>query len=397
MIDCHPHVRPARSCMRRWLGRRCAASSAGASSAWCWTSMPSRARTPSWDASPSGWRWCARARAGRCFVTFTICRAQQQPLTSTTPPRPSRRAAALRGAPDDVQPGVAPQVGRRGDARAGGLHPRRAAANVPSPLPQPRGAPATLLQLFWLRAHGRARVHAAQGYGGLVPGWAGPTGLALLVGARVAHDRCSLALYALPPTTEAIRGSRRAGFVPMALIAMFRRRAARKPGEQRRKLFCFDAFTLFYVSHLFYYAYAVLLILHAQVRRGAQRSAARAHTVVRNAGVATSDDVVTSSCLASRHAAARTELLEVVRRPRHHLVGGPALPALRAQARQRSFARTSCFIHKRSRVFGAAAQLLDEAGARRAASRARHQAGGPRAQPLPLPLRRGALWLLRSV
>jgi hypothetical protein len=79
--------------------------------------------------------------------------------------------------------------------------------------------------------------HPPQGYGGLVPGWAGPTGLALL-----------------------------AGFTPMALIAMFRRRGARKPGEQRRRLFCVDAFTLFYVSHLFYYAYAVLLILHARVR-----------------------------------------------------------------------------------------------------------------------------------
>ena len=70
------------------------------------------------------------------------------------------------------------------------------------------------------------------GYGGLVPGWAGPTGVALIV-----------------------------GFTPMAIIAMLRARPLTKTA---RKLFRVDAFTLFYLSHLFFYAYVVLIILHAR-------------------------------------------------------------------------------------------------------------------------------------
>ena len=70
------------------------------------------------------------------------------------------------------------------------------------------------------------------GYGGLVPGWAGPTGVALIV-----------------------------GFTPMAIIAMLRARPLTKTA---RKLFRVDAFTLFYLSHLFFYAYVVLVILHAR-------------------------------------------------------------------------------------------------------------------------------------
>jgi hypothetical protein len=67
------------------------------------------------------------------------------------------------------------------------------------------------------------------GYGGLIAGWAGPTGVALIV-----------------------------GFTPMAIIAMLR---ARPMSKTARKLFKVDAFTLFYLSHLFFYAYIVLIIL----------------------------------------------------------------------------------------------------------------------------------------
>ena len=69
------------------------------------------------------------------------------------------------------------------------------------------------------------------GYGGLIAGWAGPTGVALIV-----------------------------GFTPMAIIAMVR---ARPMTKTARRLFKVDAFTLFYLSHLFFYAYIVLIILHA--------------------------------------------------------------------------------------------------------------------------------------
>jgi hypothetical protein len=72
------------------------------------------------------------------------------------------------------------------------------------------------------------------GYGGLVHGWAGPTGLALIL-----------------------------GFTPMALIGMLRSRPLAAPA---RKLLRVDAFTLFYLSHLFFYAYIVLLLLHARAR-----------------------------------------------------------------------------------------------------------------------------------
>ena len=70
------------------------------------------------------------------------------------------------------------------------------------------------------------------GYGGLIPGWAGPTGVALIV-----------------------------GFTPMAVIAILRARPLTKTA---RKLFRVDAFTLFYVTHFYYYAYIVLIILHAR-------------------------------------------------------------------------------------------------------------------------------------
>ncbi len=50
----------------------------------------------------------------------------------------------------------------------------------------------------------------------------------------------------------------------MAIIGMLRRRAMTQPAA---KLFRVDMFTLFYLSHLFFYAYLVLLILHAQARK----------------------------------------------------------------------------------------------------------------------------------